>query len=491
MQRVFVAGDRVVVALAVACLITTGAVVGTLTYAEEECTSTHTSFGEVVCTESGSQVILGTGSSSVFVLRSAELSLDGEPFIPITLEHGPRGGTQTYAFGSATYTVPGKKMAQKGTIRAKVCTLLGGKAPCLRITQPFKVSGTNAPTPESAAKGMQPCHSKPDGTGVFDSAFLPARTSEEVGRSTTSVISVYCDGTKVKVVAGNGRPDQYIYKWGYEVLGGTLKRTFFTGSRTSGDWFIGSAEFEVSSDSGQKGRVVALVCTRTSKDLSCGCTGTGCARAGLSIQGFDVGIVKNDTPKVFGEGAVTVDSGAYYAGVPGGVVTLVGSKFTNDGAANTITFANGVSITSVRSLSPRTLPLTIPSLVPGKYLFRVSNKYGFSEDPAALWVLAQAAQPPVIDRVVPSKVRVGEKVTIYGKGFSPTGNELNTSLGIIPDLKSSNGTTIVFTFDPIHTPVVDFRDREGRQTKKEQEVYGRVYTTGGRSEFVRLTTVTL
>ncbi len=59
---------------------------------------------------------------------------------------------------------------------------------------------------------------------------------------------------------------------------------------------------------------------------------------------------------------------------------------------------------------------------------------------------------PEITSLEPKHGPVGTLVTIRGRGFTPTGNRVYTSYGLLPDLPSADGETVTFEVRPTGIP---------------------------------------
>ena len=59
---------------------------------------------------------------------------------------------------------------------------------------------------------------------------------------------------------------------------------------------------------------------------------------------------------------------------------------------------------------------------------------------------------PEILLITPSRGPVGTTITIRGRGFTPTGNTIYASYGVLPDLPSADGRTIILRVEPPGLP---------------------------------------
>jgi hypothetical protein len=463
--------------------------------ADVECTTTQSSLVYVECGEDYIHVTIGNNLNNTYISQQAFLKNGKAPFAPITLSMGTRGVYTDYIIGQATYSIDrlDATKAQEGVVRAQVCTLVQGKMVCMWLTQSFfapkitkkSINGSTSRTNDPYV----PCSQSTAGNPL-SRAFSTSTNFFAKGKNDTSLLAVFCNKSHAKVVAGNGHSNQYIYKWGYEMIGESAKRTFFTGEKAEGEWFIGSAEFVVSQDAGMHGAVVALVCTKVGKNMECGCSDIQCKHLLPNMQGFDRELAPGTTTAT-GEGAITLDEYRYYQGTPGSIVTLRGNRFVQTAEGNDIHIGGVRTVFGVRAYTPTSLSFTIPTLPPGKYRVRVQSGDKFSEELAYLWIGAPGSAQPNITKVSPEKVRIGDMVTIQGSGFSEKNNDLVTTLGTIPNLASKDGKTITFMFDQVHTPLVQFWNNKRQPVSKIYEVEGKVRTPSGETGMSRLTKVSL
>jgi hypothetical protein len=292
------------------------------------------------------------------------------------------------------------------------------------------------------------------------------------------------------IVAGTGEKNQYIYRFGFEILGGTFQRTEFTGDQQEGDWFIGSASFIASAGAGQQGTVLALVCTKVDGRMQCGCRDKTCKKTSMFMQNYDRAIVTGVKSIPGTEGAIRITGSDTYFGSPGSTVTLTGANFTRAQTGNDVLLDEVVQVSGVVTKNANSLAFIIPTLPVGKYALRVQNENGTSEDPVILWVTTPYAEAPIISRVTPAFVTRGGTVTLYGQGFTAENNELVTNLGSFKGLVSSDGTHITFTFTPTDMPT-EYRYANGKVRHPKKLLQGKVYNTNGRSAQINLLTVEL
>jgi hypothetical protein len=89
--------------------------------------------------------------------------------------------------------------------------------------------------------------------------------------------------------------------------------------------------------------------------------------------------------------------------------------------------ASGVATTSISVDFKK-----FPKLSPGQYAVQLRGAGGTSNQ---LTVYVGSGHPPVVTSVTPNPIKAGDEVTVFGTGFSPTGNSVQTALGTIDNLK--------------------------------------------------------
>src|SRR3989344_976811 len=96
---------------------------------------------------------------------------------------------------------------------------------------------------------------------------------------------------------------------------------------------------------------------------------------------------------------------------------------------------------------------------PGTYTVRatVSDCKGGTDSSSVTVNVGVAAQPSVIS-LSPTSGPVGTNITITGTGFTSTGNAVNFGSGLIPNLTSPDGKTIIFTLPGILNPACYYSD---------------------------------
>ncbi len=142
-----------------------------------------------------------------------------------------------------------------------------------------------------------------------------------------------------------------------------------------------------------------------------------------------------------------ITSPSKYYGPPGTSIVLSGAGFTRSG--NTLHFGSSLSIKDLGSADTTFLTFTVPSTIPyGKYILSLENANGTSTHNTFFVITDPQAQAPVITKVTPASGAYGQQITITGKNFTPTDNDIISNYGDIKGIASSDGTTLTFTIAP-------------------------------------------
>ncbi len=145
------------------------------------------------------------------------------------------------------------------------------------------------------------------------------------------------------------------------------------------------------------------------------------------------------------------------SGGVGASVTIRGTGFNSN---NTINFGAG-TVPSVSSADGTTLTFTVPDstlnycpagslcggrtqITPGNYFVYVQNSNGTSNS-VSFTVTGSSASSPTISYLSPSSGATGSSVTVYGSGFSSSGNTVKFGSLVVDNLYSYNGTSITFS----------------------------------------------
>jgi peptidoglycan hydrolase-like protein with peptidoglycan-binding domain len=143
----------------------------------------------------------------------------------------------------------------------------------------------------------------------------------------------------------------------------------------------------------------------------------------------------------------------YYGGA-GRSITLTGTGFTPE--TNMVIFDGRTAgnnkkydIPNVPSSNGMTLRFQIPeNIEPGRY--DVTVKVGGStSDPLPFMVTTMTSPTlsslPKILNVEPKIAKFDEEITVTGENFTPTGNIVSSGFGVVRNIRSNNGTTLVFS----------------------------------------------
>jgi len=132
-----------------------------------------------------------------------------------------------------------------------------------------------------------------------------------------------------------------------------------------------------------------------------------------------------------------------YSGPKLGEIMLTGGGFMKK---NTVLFGE-YKIKNIASLDGSTITFTVPDIPYGRYDVAISNSKGIS-NATSFVILDPSTTAPFISRLSPSSGKGRTQVTIHGSGFTFTGNRLYTGYGVIENISSSNGVTIMVSIRP-------------------------------------------
>ncbi len=151
----------------------------------------------------------------------------------------------------------------------------------------------------------------------------------------------------------------------------------------------------------------------------------------------------------------------------GASVTIYGTGF--DFSNNTV-YVGSTPIANIASYSGASLTFTVPAYLTGTVQVYVANSrgtsnaltlaitsynqgcsypygtgYGNSCTCSYPYYANCASGMPTLSALVPNSGAVGSSVTVYGSGFSATGNSVRFGVGVIANLNSSDGQSVSFT----------------------------------------------
>lgn len=148
---------------------------------------------------------------------------------------------------------------------------------------------------------------------------------------------------------------------------------------------------------------------------------------------------------LLGVGArVQVNMAENYQVSPQGTLVLAGSGFLPN--QNTVHIDGKYLVSNVGSLTGTSLKVNLPKEISlGKHSVWVTNSNGSSRNPATeiyFVVTENPASNPVITSVSPDFAAQDEEIIIKGRSFTPSGNNLYTTLGNVTNISSSGGDTL-------------------------------------------------
>lgn len=296
--------------------------------------------------------------------------------------------------------------------------------------------------------------------------------------SGTPFMTVSCVEKKAMVQVVGGTQERYTYKYGYHRADGTSwKKITLSGTTTVSDWIIGTASAEFDIDSNKKeGDVLVYSCYMESGTWKCGCTDSTCTTSKWQLQTY-----KKTTSKpsmdTRGDGIIDVYYTSTNFGLAGEKVTLTGSGFELFPSTD-ILWNESVAESKLQSNDGGTLEITIPDLSPGKYAIKAREGRTVSEYGTVLWIGKNRDNTPIIERIAPETIHQGDTVTVYGKNFTAQNNDIVTTFGIMSGLKSKDGTSITFSYDPFDTKLVTYNE-EGDMMPTTVPLHFTVVNTSG------------
>ena len=144
-------------------------------------------------------------------------------------------------------------------------------------------------------------------------------------------------------------------------------------------------------------------------------------------------------------GSLLISGLSINSGLPGTKVYINGQGFEK---TNIVYIGNeNVTYPIDSKVSGSYVYFTVPSIPQGRYDVAVKNSKGVSNTIFFI-VKGEIEVAPVINRIEPSSVRYGQAITIYGKGFTPAGNEVYTNFGTEKGVISPDGTSLTITIKP-------------------------------------------
>ncbi|MEI8337833.1 MAG: hypothetical protein WCF92_01650 [bacterium] len=175
-----------------------------------------------------------------------------------------------------------------------------------------------------------------------------------------------------------------------------------------------------------------------------------------------------DLASFFGKD-VRVYNASPYQVKPGQTISIKGQNFvlgSND-------FYFGGTVQNTQCTSSIDCKVQVPLSAPlGKQNVSLKNKDGSSDGQKVkvyVFITNNPASPSVITSIVPNIVTTNlsnVELTIQGKAFAPSGNYVNTPMGIIGPINSSDGKNISFNLKLINGIDLLFQKVNARKTNK-------------------------
>lgn len=164
-----------------------------------------------------------------------------------------------------------------------------------------------------------------------------------------------------------------------------------------------------------------------------------------------------------------------YAAPAGASITLFGSGFST---VNNTVYVGSVAINAPAQNSS-TISITIPrTIAPGRYDISLSNNKGTAPQKTFFVVTDGISPPPMIERVEPVSGPLRATITVVGKNFTATGNEIRSNFGIISNISSSDGQTLSFTLDSLPN-ILEMETSYNLLTSVEWKVYFHIVNGNG------------
>lgn len=143
---------------------------------------------------------------------------------------------------------------------------------------------------------------------------------------------------------------------------------------------------------------------------------------------------------------VRVYATSKYQARPGDELVLEGEGFTR--TLNTLHFGNSTSTPNLISSDSINLSFIIPKNLPlGKYDLFVTNANGTSKNETIkiyIVVTNNPSEGPTVEKVEPATATIDDEITVSGKRFTASGNNIYSMFGNVMNLHSSDGKTLKF-----------------------------------------------
>lgn len=144
---------------------------------------------------------------------------------------------------------------------------------------------------------------------------------------------------------------------------------------------------------------------------------------------------------------VRVYNTSEYQVLPGSNVILTGEGFTIN--ANTVFLGENRQISNLSSNQEGTkISFAVPKDLPlGKYRISVENSNGTSKsETIKIYILVtnSPAERPVVEKVEPREATYDSEITVFGKGFTTSGNSIHSMFGNVMNITSPDGKILKF-----------------------------------------------
>lgn len=272
---------------------------------------------------------------------------------------------------------------------------------------------------------------------------------------------VLCGANDIKVKV-NPVVDQYVYEQGY-VWNGSEWESFIFEGYNENKWMHGNIEAIIPFPHDQQAGinfVLAYTCTRIGPHWKCGCSDESCQREKWELLTFSSETIEPELTKVFDAVEKALNpppimiKGLTVKEVSPGDILGVSQLYGFTAHDNTIVLQSnanpneGYTIPNLSMINSG-VSAPIPANIPyGIYTVGARNSNGASAFMHYVVIRPRGTVTPVLSTISKDTVVYGDTVTVTGTGFTKTGNEIHTKMGIIKDIPSPDGTTMTFSMAP-------------------------------------------
>lgn len=170
---------------------------------------------------------------------------------------------------------------------------------------------------------------------------------------------------------------------------------------------------------------------------------------------------------------VRVYATSKYQATPGDELVLEGEGFME--ALNTLHFGNSTSTPNLISSDGVNLPFVIPKNLPlGKYDLFVTNANGTSKNETIkiyIVVTNNPSEGPTVEKVEPATATIDDEITVSGKRFTASGNNIYSMFGNVMNLHSSDGKTLKFKPSSMTQIAKIYTEKSAKNTQIEVLFY--------------------